>query len=402
MRILKTSFFNAFCVFTACASLAAQNNNQLRSPTPFNYSIRIPDYLYYDFSPEKVDENGDVRVRFYLELLNQVLVFNKGDRFYDGNLTLQLDIKEGSRYVRRILWQDSLTASSFRETLSQYRYSRIEKKFSLPPANYSVEINIKDNVSGKMKTIQTEVELTDFSNGPNVIAGVRFYRGDTYEVNQAALHFNTPYNIGYFHRTERALRGKVYIKEGQKLRYTRVFNVPESKVFSFDTLRVPMNKLREGRYRFEIVFDNQQQIIRDIEIVWWDKPRFLYQPEFALRPFMYLLNSTDSAYFSGLNLSAKLDYWNTFWQSQHPTRTNGYNPLKTEFYQRVDEAVRKYSSDKVPGFETPTGKAYILFGPPLKEKTIFRNNRRYLIWIYRDFEKHFVFDPNELLYIDVN
>jgi hypothetical protein len=69
-----------------------------------------------------------------------------------------------------------------------------------------------------------------------------------------------------------------------------------------------------------------------------------------------------------------------------------------EYYYRVDETMRKYSTAREnDGYKTDRGRIYILYGPPPKSERLLQpNSAPKEIWTYMNLHRRFIFiDPTK-------
>jgi len=73
-----------------------------------------------------------------------------------------------------------------------------------------------------------------------------------------------------------------------------------------------------------------------------------------------------------------------FWKGRDPTPQTIRNEAREEFYQRVEEANRQYSSSLKPGWMTDRGRIFIKYGAPdeIERHPFEPNYHAYEIWYY--------------------
>ena len=86
-----------------------------------------------------------------------------------------------------------------------------------------------------------------------------------------------------------------------------------------------------------------------------------------------------------------------FWKKRDPDTTTAYNEVMAEFYRRVDESIRRFSSLKEnDGFKTDRGRIFILYGTPTTtERRLLPNSTPTEAWTYQNIRRKFIFtDPS--------
>ncbi len=102
---------------------------------------------------------------------------------------------------------------------------------------------------------------------------------------------------------------------------------------------------------FRTVWPDMPFTLRDVDLA-LDALRFIVEPD--------LLDSLNDGSFE-----ERREHLETFWRLRDKTPNTAENELMTEYYRRVDFAVRHFGTMRVPdGSRTDMGKIYILFGPP--------------------------------------
>jgi len=88
-------------------------------------------------------------------------------------------------------------------------------------------------------------------------------------------------------------------------------------------------------------------------------------------PLTYLTTSdTLSVWKSGLSLAAKRQFLIRFWAQRDPTPGTARNEAREAFYQRIDQANRRYTEggrSKTPGWRTDRGRIAIVNGDPTEQ-----------------------------------
>ncbi|MBN1299685.1 MAG: GWxTD domain-containing protein [Melioribacteraceae bacterium] len=151
--------------------------------------------------------------------------------------------------------------------------------------------------------------------------------------------------------------------------------------------------LDEGEVLFRLRF-NENQYEVSAKVVWLDKPRVLYDPQYAIE----LLNYIESADFVESMLSADEDnYYNDlkkYWGKYDREKSTAFIEIMNEFYSRADTADAEFGiAQSVRGSDTDRGMIFIKYGrPDSVERTYNETNETVEIWTYIKFNKKFVFE----------
>jgi len=110
----------------------------------------------------------------------------------------------------------------------------------------------------------------------------------------------------------------------------------------------------------------------------------------AEAPLTYVTTGDSLAVWkSGLSVAAKRQFMTRFWAARDPSPATMRNEAREQFYQRIDEANRRYGEGgrtKVPGWRTDRGRIAIVNGDPAEEldrRIASGTAPPYLVWRYQ-------------------
>jgi GWxTD domain-containing protein len=163
----------------------------------------------------------------------------------------------------------------------------------------------------------------------------------------------------------------------------------------------PSRRLEEGLYSFSVKM--QQDTLKQTKayifsVIWPGKPRSLSIPNIAVNALRHIATEEQIDQMSSFSRSTAIKAFREFWKKKNPDTTSAYNPVMAEYYRRVDEAIRRFSSDNEPtGYRTDRGRIYILFGPPTKMDRLLKPNMPPTeVWTYEKLKRRFIFtDPEK-------
>ncbi len=151
------------------------------------------------------------------------------------------------------------------------------------------------------------------------------------------------------------------------------------RVFSLD-LSVYLGTHEEHRtITFRTVWPTMPFSLRDVDLA-LDALRFIVTP--------HQLDSLQEG-----NFDERRDHLETFWRLRDKSPGTAENELMTEYYRRVDYAMRNFGTLRVPdGSRSDRGKIYILYGPPTSTDRSLDPVAGYQeVWLYEKLGKKFVF-----------
>jgi len=169
----------------------------------------------------------------------------------------------------------------------------------------------------------------------------------------------------------------------------------ENDFFIFnDSLK--KENLNEGSYSLKYFVSSgefEKEIEKKFDVVWYDKPVYLYKFDLALRPMRYILSQQEWEQVDDLSYNNQEKWFEEYWTEKDPTPNTPFNEIKYEFFTRVEEANQVYSLRFVEGWETDRGRALILYGQPDRQekKSYAVNTKPYEIWFYDSLKRKLTF-----------
>ncbi len=164
------------------------------------------------------------------------------------------------------------------------------------------------------------------------------------------------------------------------------------------TALLPMNgeTLQEGHYRMKISLDDgDKQVIEEklFRVQWVDKPASLRNFDFAIEMMEYIMSESEYRQLRRGSADDRKNKFQEYWKSKDPDPGTAFNPVKTEFYRRVDHAAQEFTTIRERnGARTDRGKIYILYGPPTeKDRSLTPGQAPRETWIYKHLNKKFIF-----------
>jgi len=173
-------------------------------------------------------------------------------------------------------------------------------------------------------------------------------------------------------------------------------------VAGWNDLKFPLSgdSLSEGQYQVSISAEMGSKSFiaeKEFQVLWFEKPHYLYKPDLAVRPMAYLLEEAEFKKVRGRSLENLSAWLKEYWEQRDPTPATIYNELLFEFYSRVDEANRRFSTRFREGWETDRGKIFVLYGEPgrIENELYARQNSPTITWHYEAEDLTFVFTDQD-------
>lgn len=364
---------------------------------------------------------GDGRycVYFPVELQYRFLQFvREGDR-YAAKAEIDLNVnREGAAPGETIppaaankIWQTACQVNDFDATLSRSRYHFTVDTLSLPPGNYRVVLKYRDLNGEQRLLLQQKLvlpEVKDFQaflplfSRPDSLAENPFPDAPAVPSPMTG-YWDFDRDLGIFLQSWRenpALPARVRLDlmndANDEIIYTAAVDFDSRRALARSQVIIPRERLAEGQYRLKTVYTfgkDSTRFVIPFKVVWFDKPRSLWDPELALGPLRYLMDEADYKALAEVDRESRMQRLKAFWQEKDPTPETPYNELQAEFYSRVDSTLSLFSVGNMLGWKTPLGQVYILNGPPgeIEDRSLDPIPNPYLRWIYYQNGKRVVY-----------
>ena len=152
----------------------------------------------------------------------------------------------------------------------------------------------------------------------------------------------------------------------------------------------------QGRYELRItasVNGLQQTHVQPFSVRWVNMPMSLADLDLSIEALDYITSKEELGDIKAYSESKRRLRFEEFWKRRDPTPGTAFNEAMAEYYRRVDEAMRLFSTIKNPnGFRTDRGKIYILYGEPTRtERKLLPRTPPTEVWTFENVKKRFVF-----------
>jgi GWxTD domain-containing protein len=159
---------------------------------------------------------------------------------------------------------------------------------------------------------------------------------------------------------------------------------------------LPLEKLEPGRFTLDVQYRSgsaKKQQVQQFDVVWPSRPLSLADPDLAVDALRHIAAEEQIDEMQSGSLEHRSEAFHRFWRSKAPDTLTAYNVAMAEYYYRVDEAMRKFSTARDnDGYKTDRGRIYILCGPPQKSERMLQPSSSPMeIWTYDRLQKRFIF-----------
>jgi GWxTD domain-containing protein len=159
---------------------------------------------------------------------------------------------------------------------------------------------------------------------------------------------------------------------------------------------VPLERLEPGRYNAKLFLSYGKEKVDHetmFQVIWPNRPMSLTDWDMATEALRYIATPEEMESIQSSPSTTGLQSFRAFWKKKDPDTTSAYNEVMVEYYRRVDEANRRYSTTKeLDGYKTDRGRIFVLFGPPTSvDRSLLPNRPPREIWTYQNLRKQFLF-----------
>ncbi len=159
---------------------------------------------------------------------------------------------------------------------------------------------------------------------------------------------------------------------------------------------IPIKRLDAGTYLLTaIVTQGALKSVKEFryKVIWPLKPRSLSDPKVAVDALKLIATEEEIDQMSAFSSDKSRKAFRAFWHKRNPDTTRAYNSVMAEYYRRVDESIKRFSTtDEKDGYRTDRGRIYILFGAPsITNRLLKPNTAPTEIWTYENLKKRFTF-----------
>lgn len=159
---------------------------------------------------------------------------------------------------------------------------------------------------------------------------------------------------------------------------------------------IPVEQLDAGAYSLSVkVTQGALKSVKEskFRVIWPSKPFSLSDPKLAIDALKLIATEEEIDQMSSIGSDESRKSFRKFWHKRDPDTTHAYNPVKAEYYRRVDESIKRFSTtNERDGYRTDRGRIYTLFGAPsIVNRLLKPNTAPAEIWTYEKLRKRFTF-----------
>jgi GWxTD domain-containing protein len=163
---------------------------------------------------------------------------------------------------------------------------------------------------------------------------------------------------------------------------------------------LPLEKLEPGMFTLTVEYQNgslRKPQEYQFRVNWPAKPFSLLDQDLAIDALRHIAKDLEIDELLTGGATKRAIAFSRFWRERSRDTTTAYNEVMAEYYYRVDDALRRFSTNREnDGYKTDRGRIYILYGPPQKsERSLQPNSPPTETWTYDRLHRRFVFIDTE-------
>jgi GWxTD domain-containing protein len=330
--------------------------------------------------------------------------------------------------VTRNSWADTAWVETYEMTRSRSNHLEGAMSAELEPGQYGFFLDLnRDGSQRGARSRERSFEIPDFQStdkGVITLLSQSTENEDAFRIKFLNYGENVLYGQDYQLMTvlpsesehqeyrikvERLLAGSEDQTEGTPLFetsfnrndviYTNGFShAPESKrpEFLFDKsddgfpvfiTTIPNRQFPNTRFKLTVTVDGEDEPITSkiISSRWIGMPVSLLNLDVAIDMLRFIVDDSEIRQLKRGSAADRERKFREFWAERDPTQETEFNELMAEYYNRIDHAYNNYTTPERPGYDSDQGRAYILFGDPIrKERTYPTDGPTREIWVYNN------------------
>ena len=405
MRIIYTAV-SVFLLLTASLSISQVKNNK-------------PDLFNLDALNFYSTEGTHSRVDLYMEIPLKNLEFKKSKKdksVYVSRFDMNIDVfdKDDNVIYNNLSKEEISTKETGQEYLSQ-NSQILTRNLFLPPGDYTVKVSLYEQSTKKRTEKSQPVTVNDYDTPQLSISDVmivsRILTSDgkkiiTPDIQRNVGVVDTFYLFFYVYKNneDQSVDLNCRILDAEK---KEVFKKSEILDFtsgiSFQNqviIAVPTAEMSFGKFTVELsaVSSNFNASVKsEFQNYSPDFPIALKDIDVLIDQLQYIAKDDELDYMrDGKTDIEKQKRFLDFWKKKDPSPNTKRNEIMQEYYRRLLNATKLFSTTYTPGWKTDMGMVFIIFGEPnnIERHPYDMDAKPYEIWDYYEDNKQFVFVDN--------
>ena len=388
------------------------------------------DFLIADYASFKTTNPDSVRLELYYQVQYRGLTFRLSGDNYSASYKLSVTVanKDG-REVQSFARDRQIVLGANEQARTRVDFRTSQINCNLPPGEYKVRFELKDEASGRVSRRDLEVKLDDLGGKGPRMSDIEFAQAfQNASGEESVFAKGNVLVVPSVHRIYGTTVGDriVYYFEiysggddsDKVVLETKVRHYRRGMVYR-DTLHLsigsePERELREisldqmvpGEYELEIaVLGRRNKKLADriqpFKVAWTQDGLIRNDWKTAVEQLKLFSEDVDVKDMEKLKtVEERVKAFDQFWLERDPTDGTPENEAKTAFYYRIRIANERFGAMRTEGWRTDRGRIYVQWGEPdyLVNEPFAPDTHPYQIWYYTSISpnRRFVFvDENE-------
>lgn len=184
-------------------------------------------------------------------------------------------------------------------------------------------------------------------------------------------------------------------KSGEQICGVPLADSSATAAYAIVPVATPLLPLRNYSLHLEMTGTGSKSMTftRPFRALWPDMPFSLKNVDGALEALRFITSEKQLDSLRSGTFEQRRDALEAFWQTRNRTAETARNEVMTEYYRRVDFAIRNFGTLRSPdGSRSDRGKIFILYGPAARtERSLNSAGGHMETWYYDRLKKKFVF-----------
>ena len=352
------------------------------------------------------------RVDIFVQIPYSNIQFLKNDNRYKAEYEINITIFDSTKdnTLWNEVWEEEVFADNYEQTLSYKNFNLSLKSTSLEPDNYVLRCIIEDLNSRKNASQEFQLHVKSFNDTLSLSSILLIKKiketpqGDKIIPNiphtVRALNEELPFYYEIYSREKRQVNViyEIEDKSGEK-DFSDTLQIELKKGTNKITEKLEYPSLTFGEYDLVIsICDSMNTIMDKVGKPFYAKvkgtPRTVTDLDDAIDQMIYIADSDEIKKIKNADTYVeKLQKYIGFWASKDPSPDSPCNEVMSEYYRRINYAVKNFSIHKEDGWRTDMGMVYVTLGQPdnIERHPFNMSSKPYEVWSYTNIGRTFLF-----------
>ncbi len=333
-----------------------------------------------------------------ISLTNDVLTFRRRGDVFEARYRVEVSFRRDGEVLRFARQDEDVQVASFAETQRADESVVFQQLVLVPPGPAHVSITLRDRNGASFSQVTDSVRVPALSGTPSLSSIVPVYQatprtsratGPDFVVNPKAA---VPYNddtlmlymeaIGTPPREPLVIRG-VARDQGEVWRDTVALDSQQpfqSVILPLDPERLPI-----GVMHVEAAFGGSGDTVRTSVLASFSDQWVVANFDDMLSLLRYFATAQTLRSLRDAPEEERAEQWRSFWEMSDPDPLTPRHEALNLYFERVQEANRRFDEPGVGGWLTDRGEVFITVGPPdeiFDSSSDLEGNIRYIRWTY--------------------